>query len=100
VSSKGREVTSVGVSASTPDPPTPGRNCLLNDDSLKDVDGFAVSKRKPEFVVDEATKILEIQQGLGLNFSTCATDPMKLLVEMEYRDQKKAMENEVAEQVQ
>jgi hypothetical protein len=90
----------LGSTAPLHDHATPGENRLLNDDSLKDVEGFAAAKRNSEFILDEASKILEIQQGLGLNFTNCETDPLNLLVEMEYRDQKKAMENEVAEQDQ
>ncbi|MCH80358.1 RNA recognition motif [Trifolium medium] len=73
---------------------------LLRDESLDDVDSFVVSKKLPEAIAAEASKLMAIQKDLGLNIVSSVMENQSRLVEMEIRDQQKMFENEEAQRQQ
>jgi hypothetical protein len=67
-----------------------GVRFLLNDESLKDVDGFIEGRGSPRVIELEATKLLSNQQELGMNFVQGQEElPVNGMVEMEVRDRGK-----------
>jgi hypothetical protein len=67
-----------------------GVRFLLNDESLKDVDGFIEARGSPTVIELEATKLLSNQQELGMNFvQGQEVLPVNRMVEMEGRDRGK-----------
>ncbi|PNY03509.1 cysteine-rich receptor-like protein kinase, partial [Trifolium pratense] len=67
---------------------------LLREESLEDVDSFVESKKIPEAIDAEASKLLSIQKELGLNHVSTELVNKSRLVEMEIRDQQKKVEYE------
>jgi hypothetical protein len=63
---------------------------LLNEESLKDVDGFIEARQSPMVIEMEAKKLLSNQQELGVNFDHRKEDlPVIKMVDMEARDRGK-----------
>jgi hypothetical protein len=90
ISSSSAESVNVQRSV-TFDDPQAGGNWLLDEESINDVDGFAIGKNRTEGMAAEASLIIEIQQHLGLTYATGETASQARLIEMEVRDQKKMM---------
>jgi hypothetical protein len=63
-----------------------GVRALLNDDSLLDVDGFLESRNDPVVKLQEAEKLIQVQQELGICFDSNIPIPTDHLVCMEERD--------------
>ncbi|MCI17968.1 hypothetical protein A2U01_0039119, partial [Trifolium medium] len=59
---------------------------LLHEGSIQDVEGFIASREDPICKVQEAEKIIQVQQALGLNFDSQDQLPTDKLVSMEDRD--------------
>jgi hypothetical protein len=66
---------------------------LLNEDSLKNVDGFIEARESPRVIELEATKLVEDQLVLGVNFNTEEV-PIERMVKMEARDKHKLQLNQ------
>jgi hypothetical protein len=62
---------------------------LLNEDTIKDVDGFILARDDPETIDQEARKLLANQQELGFNFDQMQDLPVDRMVTMEVRDRGK-----------
>ncbi|CAJ2647959.1 unnamed protein product [Trifolium pratense] len=73
---------------------------LLREESLEDVDSFVESKKIPEAIDAEASKLLSIQKELGLNHVSTELVNKSRLVEMEIRDQQKKVEYEEVQRQQ
>jgi hypothetical protein len=65
-----------------------GVQALLNEGSIHDVDGFIASREDPVCRVQEAEKVIEVQQDLGISFDPNDQPPVDRLITMEDRDRK------------
>jgi hypothetical protein len=73
---------------------------LLNEESLKNVDGFIETRESPRLIELEANKLLEDQQVLGVNFNLEKEVPVEKMVKMEARDKSKLQLNQESNGVQ
>jgi hypothetical protein len=73
---------------------------LLNEDFLKDVDGFIEARSSTKVIELEADKLLEKQQELGVNFNLEEDVPVVRMVKMEARDRSKMQSNQESNGVQ
>jgi hypothetical protein len=73
---------------------------LLNEDFLKDVDGFIEARSSTKVIELEADKLLEKQQELGVNFNMEEDVPVVRMVKMEARDRSKMQSNQESNGVQ
>jgi hypothetical protein len=62
---------------------------LLDEDSIKDVDGFIMARDNPESIDQEARQLLVKQQEPGINFDQRQDLPIDRMVTMEVRDREK-----------
>jgi hypothetical protein len=60
---------------------------LLNDESLKDVDGFIATRDSPTVIELEAKQLLNNQQEFGVIFDPKQELPVDRMMNMEVRDQ-------------
>jgi hypothetical protein len=65
-----------------------GVQALLNEGSIHYVDGFIASREDPVCRVQEAEKLIEVQQALGISFDPNDQPPVDRLITMEDRDRK------------
>jgi hypothetical protein len=63
---------------------------LLNEDSIKDVEGFLEAHDSPTVQKLEAQKLLCNQQEVGINFDAKEALPINRMVNMEVRDREKS----------
>ncbi|WJX33389.1 hypothetical protein P8452_21601 [Trifolium repens] len=66
-----------------------GLHLLLDENSLKDVDGFIAARDSPRIIELEAKKLLQEQQELGFSFNPTEELPWVRMVNMEIRDREK-----------
>jgi hypothetical protein len=66
-----------------------GLHLLLDDNSVKDVEGFIAARDSPTIIELEAKKLLQDQQELGFNFNSTEELPVDRMVNMEGRDREK-----------
>jgi hypothetical protein len=59
---------------------------LLHDGSLQDVEGFIASRNDPGCRIQEAEKLIQSQQALGICFDPSEQIPVDKLIAMEERD--------------
>jgi hypothetical protein len=69
--------------------PESGVRHLLNEDTIKDVDGFVAARESPLIMEAEANQLLMNQKGLGFNFVQSEVVPVDRMVNMEIRDREK-----------
>jgi hypothetical protein len=67
-----------------------GLRQLLNEDSIKDVEGFLEAHDSPTVQKLEAQKLLCNQQEVGINFDAKEALPINRMVNMEVRDREKS----------
>jgi hypothetical protein len=63
-----------------------GVNLLLNEDSIHDVNGFALARDNPEAIALEAQKLMSEQKKVGFTFDPQEEVPTDRMVTMEVRD--------------
>jgi hypothetical protein len=63
-----------------------GVNLLLNEDSIHDVNGFAITRDNPEAIALEAQKLMSEQKKVGFTFDPQEEVPTDRMVTMEVRD--------------